>query len=209
MRGRLLAWSLILYGIFGLVLVIAGAAVGLEVAGRIERMAVAAGGTLEAASRSTRAAADSFTSIDGSLSEAEASADGAAALAREAGGTLDSLAIAMQLSVLGAQPLLPLADEFSTSADQATELADRLEAVGGSLGDTRTDVATIGVELETLSVELETLQGSGGADGGTPPLRLFVGLLLAWLAIPAIGALIFGLALLRPARPPSPPAAVA
>ena len=209
MRGRLLAWSLILYGMLGLVLVIAGAAVGLEVAGRIERMAVAAGGALEAASRSTRAAADSFTSIDGSLSEAEASADGAAALAREAGGTLDSLAFAMQLSVLGAQPLLSLADEFSTSADQAAELADRLEAVGGSLGDTRTDVAEIGVELETLSRELESLQGSGATDGGTPPLRLFVGLLLAWLAIPAIGAVIFGVALLRPARPPSPPVVVA
>lgn len=32
-----------------------------------------------------------------------------------------------------------------------------------------------------------------------PPLSLFVALLLAWLAIPAVGALLFGIALLRQA----------
>lgn len=205
MRGRLLAWGLILYGVLGLVLVVSGAVIGLEVAGRIERLASSADGTLMAAARSTRAAADSFASIDGSLSEAQASADGAAILAREAGATLDSLAVAMQLSVLGAQPLLSLADEFTASAEQADQLGGRLGAVGSSLGDTRTDVAIIGVELRTLSTELESLQGAGEADGGSPPLRAFVGLLLAWIAIPAVAALLFGLALLRATRSISPP----
>lgn len=202
MRRRPMAWGLIAYGLMGLVLVIGGAVIGLDVGGRIERLASSADATLTAAARSTRAAADSFASIDGSLSEAQASADGAALLAREAGATLDSLAVAMQLSIFGAQPLLPLADEFSASADQAEQLGGRLDVVGGSLGDTRTDVAIIGVELATLSSELESLQGIEGTDVGSPPLRLFIGLLLAWLAIPAVATLLYGVTLLRPMQPP-------
>jgi hypothetical protein len=198
--GRPLAWALIVYGILGIALLVGGALYGLEMAGRVERLATAADGTLATAARSIRAAADSFASVDDSLSESEASADGAAALAREASGTLDSLSIAMRISVLGAQPLLPLADEFATSADQAAELAETLDSVGASLGGTRTDVAIIGVELDTLSRELEALRGSGEADAGSPPLRLFVALLLGWLAIPAIAALLIGLVLLRPVR---------
>lgn len=205
MRGRPMAWALIVYGVLGLLLVIGGAVIGLDAAVRIERLTVTAGGTLDAAARSTRAAAESFTSIDSSLSEAGASADAAAVLAREAGATLDSLALAMQLSVFGAQPLISLADEFANSADQAVGLAEQLDTVGGSLGDTRTDVAVIGVELETLSRELEALQGSGETGAGSPPLRLMIGLLLAWLAVPAIGAIMFGLALLRGTRPLPPP----
>lgn len=200
-----MAWALIVYGVLGLLLVIGGAVIGLDAAVRIERLTVTAGGTLDAAARSTRAAAESFTSIDSSLSEAGASADAAAVLAREAGATLDSLALAMQLSVFGAQPLISLADEFANSADQAVGLAEQLDTVGGSLGDTRTDVAVIGVELETLSRELEALQGSGETGAGSPPLRLMIGLLLAWLAVPAIGAIMFGLALLRGTRPLPPP----
>ncbi|HUF06270.1 MAG TPA: hypothetical protein VMP86_02650 [Candidatus Binatia bacterium] len=200
MTGRPLAWALIAYGLLGIALLVSGALYGLEMAGRVERLATAADGTLAAAARSIRAAADSFASVDDSLSESEASADEAAALAREASGTLDSLSIAMRISVLGAQPLLPLADEFATSADQAAELAETLDAVGASLGGTRTDVAIIGVELDTLSRELEALRGSGGTDAGSPPLRLFAALLLSWLAIPAIAALLIGLVLLRPVR---------
>lgn len=203
-RGRLAAWALILYGVFGLLLVTGGALMGLGMADRIERLATAADDTLAAAARSTRAAADSFTSVDGSLSEAQVSADGAAALAREASGTLDALALAMELSLFGAQPLLPLAGEFSTSSDQASELADALGSVSTSLSDTRTDVAIIGVELGTLSDEIEELQGTAEPADASPPLRLFVALLLAWLAIPAIGSLIYGLALLRAARPVDP-----
>lgn len=225
MGRRALAWGLILYGLAGLALIIAGAAVGLDAADRIERLATDADGTLAAASRATDAAAESFTNVDASLDEAERSAVAAAGLSRDAAGTLRSLALAMELSLFGAQPLLPLAAEFVTSAEQADELAETLTDVAGSLGDTRIDVVRVGTELETLGDQLAALRGSSGADDGTPPpLRLFLGLLLAWLALPAIGAVVAGLALLRSpspspsvtvverpvaddrASPPSPPA---
>ncbi|HVM24975.1 MAG TPA: hypothetical protein VM253_06220 [Candidatus Limnocylindrales bacterium] len=196
MRRRVLGWGLIVYGIAGLALIVAGAIAGLDVATRIERLAADADGTLAAAASATEAAAESFTSVDASLSEAQESASTAAALSRDASGTLRSLAVAMQVNLFGAQPLLPLADEFSTSADQASQLADTLDSVGSSLGDTRTDVSRVGAELEILSDQLGALRTStGGPDEAPPPLRVFIGLLLAWLAVPAVGAIIGGVAL--------------
>lgn len=196
-RSRLLAWSLILYGLLGFVLVLGGAVIGLELASRIERLAATADGTLAAAVRSTDAAADGFTNVDGNLSEAEGSAEAAGALARDASGTLASLARAMELAVFGAQPLLPLAGEFDASAEQAAALGETLDRVGGSLGATRSDVTRIGTELNTLSAELAVLRDANGTDGAAPPLRPFVMVLLAWLLVPAIGGLLGGLALLR------------
>jgi hypothetical protein len=200
---RLLGWSLVLYGLVGLGIVLGGAVVGLDVAARVERLATAAGGTLDAAARSTEAAADAFTNVDASLAESQVSAAGAADLALEASGTLDSLSRAMQLSVFGAQPLLPLASEFAASADQAASLAETLDRVAASLDATRVDVSGIGAELDQLARQLEILQESTGSGDSAPPIRPFVILLLAWLLVPAVGGVIGGLAILRLARTPA------
>lgn len=203
MGRRLLGWSLVLYGLLGLGIVVGGAVVGLDVAARVERLAAAAGGTLDAAARSTEAAADAFTNVDASLAESRVSAERAADLALEASGTLDSLSRAMELSVFGAQPLLPLASEFAASADQAASLAETLDSVAGSLDETRGDVSGIGVELDQLASQLAILQESTGTGGSAPPIRPFVILLLAWLLVPAVGGVIGGLAVLRLARAPT------
>jgi len=198
----MLGWALILYGLVGLSLVLGSAVIGLDVATRVEQLAAAASGTLDAAARSTEAASDAFVNVDGSLAESQASADGAAELAREASVTLGSLSQAMQLSVLGAQPLLPLAGEFAASADQASALAETLDRVAASLEDTRADVSGIGLELDLLGSELEVLQESTGTGADPPPIRAFILLLLAWLLVPAVGGVLGGLAVLRSARAP-------
>lgn len=200
MAGRALGWSLLAYGITGLALVVVGAIGGLEMAGRVEDLAVQADTTLAAAERATQATADSFTGVDDSLAEGEASTDAAAVLARDASLTLDSLANAMSISILGTRPLQPLAADFAASADQASALADTLEGVGDSLADTREDMTLIGSELDQLAVELGALRGASSTDGAAPPIRLFVMMVLAWLALQAVGALIGGLALLRRSR---------
>ncbi|MGH2444997.1 MAG: hypothetical protein ACRDGD_03035 [Candidatus Limnocylindria bacterium] len=200
-RRRAIGWGLIGYGLVGTLLIVVGAALGLDVAGRVERLTTAADDTLAAAARSTRAAADSFANVDGSLSGAQASTDAAAELARDASGTLDALAASMQIFILGTQPLQPLGAEFAASADQAEALAGTLDDVGSSLGATRTDVTRIGVELEGLAGQLEELRASGAETGSAPPIRLFVILLLAWLAIQAVAALVAGGMLLGLARP--------
>ena len=76
--------------------------------------------------------------------------------------------------------------------------------MSGSLGDTRTDVARIGTELDSLGAELAGLRDANGSGGGgsAPPLRLFVVLLLSWLLVPALGALVGGVVLLRLGRTP-------
>ena len=191
-------WLLVIYGLLGFVLVVSGALVGLDAADRLERLATDANDAIASAAAATDAAADSFANVDTSLAESRTSADAAAALAREASGTLTALATAMSLSILGAQPLLPLAGEFTTSAQQAGDLADTLDGVAASLGDTRTDVARIAPQLERLSDELEALGGGAERGPGTPPLRVFVIVLLVWLLMQAVGSLLGGLALMRP-----------
>ena len=199
-RPRWLAWGLIVYGVLGIALVVSGASIGLGLAGRIEQLASAAEETLTAAADSTRAAADSFASVDSSLERADASARQAAGLSRDASATLGSLADAMTISILGAQPLLPLAADFTTSADQASALADTLDGVADSMTATQDDVAVIGEELDDLSRQIDELRGAA-STGDAPQLRLFVVLLLAWITVPAVGALLLGAWLFRRPRP--------
>jgi hypothetical protein len=195
-RRRLLGWALVLYGLVGIALVIVGGTLGLEVATRVEGLAAAAEGTLAAAARSVDAASDAFANVDSSLAESQASAEAGATLAQDASGTLASLSAAMELSIFGAQPLLPLAADFATSAEQAEALADTLVRVASSLDDTRVDVSSIGEELDDLGTELAVLRDSTGAGGDAPSVRPFVLLLLAWLLVPALGAVLGGMAIL-------------
>lgn len=200
MAGRALGWALIAYGIAGMALVVVGALGGLEMADRIENLALRADSTLAAAQRATEATATSFTGVDESLGEGETSADAAAVLAREASATLRSLSLAMTISILGTQPLRPLAADFADSADQASALADTLDGMGASLSNTRADMSAIGSQLDQLATELQALRDASGTEGTAPPVRLFVTILLVWLGLQALGALIGGLALLRPPR---------
>ncbi len=188
---------LIAYAIVGFALVVLGAVIGLELANRVERLSGTADAALSSAASATAAAAESFTAVDASLADAEASADAAAALAREAAGSLRSLALAMDVTILGSQPLQNLAAGFTANAEQAEGLATTLDAVGSSLGDTRTEMASIGPELEALSDDLRALGVEPEASGTGPGLRLFVLLLLVWLVMQAAGSLVAGLVLLR------------
>jgi hypothetical protein len=200
MARRAFGWASIAYGVAGIALVVVGAIGGLEMADRVENLALRADSTLAAAQRATEATAESFTGVDESLGEGEASADAAAVLAREASATLRSLSLAMTISILGTQPLRPLAADFADSADQAAALAETLDAMGASLSDTRADMISIGARLDQLAVELDALRDASSTEGSAPPVRLFVSIVLAWLALQALGAIIGGLALLRRPR---------
>jgi hypothetical protein len=201
MASRALGWASIAYGIAGIALVVVGAIGGLETADRVENLALRADSTLAAAQRATEATAQSFTGVDESLGEGEASADAAAVLAREASATLRSLSLAMTISILGTQPLQPLAGDFADSADQASALAETLDAMGASLSDTRADMISIGARLDQLAVELDALRDASSTEGSAPPVRLFVTIVLVWLGLQALGAIIGGLALLQRPRP--------
>jgi hypothetical protein len=193
-----LAWGLVAYGLLGLALSIVGFTFGLDAAGQLERLAATTDTTLEAAARSTAAAADSFDSIDTSLVSAEGSIGQAATLSADAGATLDALSAAMNLSIFGAQPLQPLSDEFADAADQAEALAATLERSSGSVSKVRADADAIGVELQALAGELEALRDS--VPSNPVPIRGLVALLLAYLTLPALAALVAGSLMLRAQR---------
>ena len=185
MPRRALGWALAAYGALGLALVVAGLPIGFDLAGRIERLAASADATLSAAGNSAAAASVALEGLETGLTRSEASSEDAAALAREAALTLAALGSAMEISIFGAQPLLPLAADFRDTSAQANALAT-----------SRGDLDEVSLQLSALAIEIEELRGlTSERTAGVPPVRPFVILLLAWLAIPAIGSLALGIAI--------------
>ena len=197
MPRRRLGWALIAYGVTGVVLLIVVVGVALDAAARAERLVGSADTTLESAATTADAAAAAFSGANDSLDRGAASAADAATLSRDASATLRALAAAMEISIFGAQPLLPLADDFAATADQAASLADELDGVGAALEDTQTDITLVGARLSELADDLDALSPAETSTSSMPPLRLIVALLGIWLALPAIGALAAGIWLLR------------
>lgn len=141
------------------------------------------------------AAATAFEGFDTSLDQARTSAASAGNLAREVSGTVDGLAAAMAISVLGAQPLLPLQDQFRQSAEELRLLGDEIDKIGTSLQVNRTEVRQVSDELRALSDELK----AGNAGNAIPP-SLLVYAFLAWIALLALTSVVAGVLLLRQPR---------
>jgi hypothetical protein len=190
-RRRLAAVGLLVWGLIGLLAIATGLSIGLDVANRAETLITSSDRTLALAAASTRRAADALEGVVDGIGQARDSSIRASGLADDASATLDGLATSMSLSLFGTQPFLPLAANFSESADQAAALADELDALSGSLVTTGADTERLGVALDELASALEGSRDEADA----PPLRLGLALALAWIAVPTIGALMAGAAL--------------
>lgn len=187
---RLLAWLLSAYAALGSVLIVAALLVGGPLVDRLDRLSGSAVDTMGAASEAARAAADAFEGLDASVVQARTSAEDAAALSGETATTLDALATAMNLNLFGAQPLLPLADQFERSAEQMRELGGNLDGIGLALDANREDVAIVGDRMSELADELETLSDRVVDEelaGGIPLSWLYYGFLL-WQLLPILAA---------------------
>jgi hypothetical protein len=196
---RTLGIALLAYGVAGMVLIGLALVIGGPSIGRAERLAGSVNQTVVAATDAAEAAATAFSGFDASLGDAEAATRDAAQLSRDASATLEAMAVTMSLSIFGAQPLLPLADDFQVSADQLGALGGDLDRIGSALVESRDDVAEVGIELQVLADELRQLSGelSRQLDTGSPPLTpLFYGF-VAWQLMPALGAVAAGIWLLR------------
>jgi hypothetical protein len=193
---RMLGWLLVAYAAAGSLLLVGALLIGGPLVGRVERLAASATGSMASAANAAGSAADAFDGFDASLSQARASTTDAAAISRDTARTLQSLSDAMSLSILGSQPLLPLADEFATSARQLEEMGGNLDGIGEALGANQEDVASLGDELRELARQLDQLQVAVDGEvqrqeGGTaPPLGLLFYGFVAWqlLAVAAAGA---------------------
>lgn len=186
---RRVAIGLVIYGVLGLVLVSAAIVGGWSGIARID----AAAGSVAEASETLEAVGDAFAGFDASLETAGKSAEDAAAASRNASSTAARLADAMGLSIFGAQPLLPLANDFRRQAADLSAVADDLNALGGSLAKDRDEVKRIHDHVSALSARIGAF---GSPTGGTGVAVLLVALLL-WLGAQAMAALGLGILLLR------------
>ncbi len=182
---RWLGVLLIVQGALGLILAALGGNTLAAPVAQAERVS-------SSARAAAAAAATAFSGFDTSLEQARTSAASAAALARDASGTADGLAEAMAISILGAQPLLPLQDRFRQSADQLRRLGGEMDQIGTALQVNRGDTKQVSDRLRALSDEL----GPSGAGGGIPPSLVIYGF-LAWIALLAASSLSGGVLLLR------------
>lgn len=195
------------YGLVGIVLIVITLLVGGAALGRLERLSGSLGSTLTAASTTARSSATALGNLRGGVSKSSAAAGDAGRLVDQASTTSSQLAAAMSLSIFGTQPLLPMAASFSDLSTQLQSLSGDLRSIGSALDTSGSDLDRLKADMDRLTARLEALSGTGGttsivAAGG---LRLAFLALLVWLAIPAVGSLLLGLALIgfirRPTRP--------
>jgi hypothetical protein len=191
---RTLAWLLLAYAGVGVIFMLLALLLGMPMMARVDRLASSASGSLDSAAAAAGAAADSIDGFDDSVAQARGSASQAASLTADAARTMDSLADAMGLNVLGTQPLLSMADEFRTTAGELRDLGDSLGGIGQALGTNQADLTDIGIQLHRLATELANLRGGIGQEeaGASPPLSwLFYGF-LAWQVLPILAAALAG-----------------
>ena len=138
------------------------------------------------------------------------------------GPTLDALEASFRdFGILGQRPLAPAADVVATLSTNISGLDQRLAAVSASLtadhdalAANQASLAALGTSLDAVAVRLE----SGSIQSTISDIRTVLTVVLlmfvVWSAIPAVGALAFGLWLRREVRrggatPPAaaPPAA--
>ena len=186
---RRIGFGLVAYGALGLVLVTAALVGGWSGITRID----AAMGSVAEASATLEAVAGAFAGFDTSLESATRSADHAAVASRDAAAAAAGLADAMSLSIFGAQPLLPLANDFRREATELRAVADDLAQLAASLTNDRSDVKRIHGHVSALSTRVAAV---GGGAGGSGVAALLVALLV-WIGAQAAGALLIGIMLLR------------
>lgn len=208
---RAAGWSLVAYGSAGLLLLVLALFVGTGPVATAEDLLASLDGTLEAAADTARSSSTALLSVDAGMHEASSGTRDASVLVGDAATTSGRLADAMGLSILGTQPLVGLADDFRSIATQLSELGASLATVGDALETSTSDLAAVRVDVDRLATQVELARDrSGPGTGfGAGSLRVAYLALLAWLALPAIGALAIGIALFRAGRGVriSPPAA--
>jgi hypothetical protein len=169
---------------------------------------------------------DDVGGVSSALERTSTVLDHAAATARGFGATIDSSTGALgsaagdlreivprlrdiesranDLNILGSQPLAPLAGLFGQIATQVGDLDAQLDGIATNLGTNRTALDQNAASLADLAIETRRLGDRLGGDALPAAVDDARWLLFAMLgigtlgaAVPAVGALIFGLWLQR------------
>ena len=198
---RLLGWMLAIYGLLGLVLV-GAALLGLgPLLARASVAADSAGDSLAAAATALDHTATAFDGFGHSLDDARTSSAHAAQLLKDASATSGQLADAMSVNILGAQPLLPIAQRFRRNTDELLGVSEDVSTMSEAIGRNSRDVTAVHDDLVVLRDRVDQLARDAAASRNgprvEPALRVLVYGLSIWLGLLATASVVAGAVLLR------------
>lgn len=141
----------------------------------------------------------SVRALDGfatSLRDARGSTSRAGRAVRQAASVASDLADRMSISILGAQPLLSVAEGFRRMRDELDAVAAELSQLTTALARNEVDVGTLRSSAAVIRDRLGTLADSDRPVAGVGVVTLAYALLL-WLSLLPIASIAAGLSLLR------------
>jgi hypothetical protein len=188
---RWLSRGLIAYGLVGLVVAVIGLGAVAWVNGRVTTLRHEVATTAQSFTVTVDQSRQGVSSAAGTVSEVRS----------------DLIALEAQLrsvNILGATPLSASADAVGRIATSIEGLDTRLSLIGDSLNGDRQALAANATSLGQLGDVGETLAarlGSGVVEDSLGDLQRVISVTLlmyaAWSAVPAVGAVIFGIWLRR------------
>lgn len=145
--------------------------------------------------------------MDTSLTSARSATDRSSQIAVGVSQSMFQLRDAMSITILGAQPLIGLAQGFDQTGSQLLQLSADLTAIGASLETNSSDVVTTAANLDELANTVNTLKESvesGPAVGisaeSLGAVRLAIFAVAGWLLLFAVGCVAFGAYLIGSTR---------
>jgi hypothetical protein len=211
---RVAAIGLLLYSVLGLCTTVALVVIGASTFAQLERLhasldlqRVALVETLRTAADTLGDSARATNEFQRSIDSAGRSADSASTLAGDTAVTFRELATAMQVQILGLQPLISLAPDFDRGGEQLARLATELAGMRDGLSQNARDVQLVGTDLARLESRLDAIADSLdepgllslGLDNLLPFKIAFYGV-CGLVLLQSLVSLIVGIALWKPAR---------
>jgi archaellum component FlaC len=209
---RRLSTGLLVYGGIGIALAIIGLLAMLYVGNRVTTLADSTGeridtlvGTVEDTATVLKDAGSTALSFANTLERTPPTVRQAATTVENMRQTLLTIESQLgQFQVLGSRPLGNVADQFGRIASDLEGLDTRLELIATDLEDNRDKLLENSRSLTALGERLDTVAddlASGFIQDSLDDVRLLlvvlVFVLVLWTAVPAVGALIFGIWLRR------------
>jgi hypothetical protein len=213
---RRLSTGLLVYGGVGLALAILGLLAMLYVGNRVTSLADTTGERVETLVGTVEDTATVLKDAGATARSFATTLERTPPTVRQAAETVESMRQTLlgiqsqlgQFTILGSRPLEGVADQFGRIASDLEGLDARLEDIATDLEDNRDRLLTNAASLTALGERLDTVAddlASGFIQDTLDDVRLLlvvlVLVLVLWTAVPAVGALLFGLWLRRQLGP--------
>lgn len=206
-RLRTLSTGLIAYGVIGIVLTVVLLGGELMLTSRMESVALRVttqlgnvGDTLDKTATSLEAAGDASTGFAVTIEQAAPTLHQVDDTISTMAPTLRQLQVTLGgVSLLGATPFGAAGEKLGQVATQLEGLQGQVSLLADNLTTNKATLITLGSSLKDLATQLRSTRdtlGSGVVEDSLADLigivRLSIGLLAIWFAVPAVAALLFG-----------------